>query len=75
MFLNYKKKGSKYKNIKTKDGFDSKKEKKRFLELEIMQKAGVIKCLLLIIPMVALSISKYMVGKKNLSKLKKCNVI
>ena len=36
---------SKYKNIKTADGFDSKKERKRFLELEMMQKAGVIKCL------------------------------
>ena len=41
----YKKKGSKYKNIKTADGFDSKKERKRYLELELMQKAGVIKCL------------------------------
>ena len=39
------KKGSKYKNVKTSDGFDSKKERKRFLELEMMQKAGVIKCL------------------------------
>ena len=39
------KKGSKYKNIKTADGFDSKKERKRYLELEMMQKAGVIKCL------------------------------
>lgn len=36
------KKGSKYKNIKTKDGFDSNKERKRFFELELMQKAGVI---------------------------------
>jgi len=41
---------SKYKNIKTTDGFDSKKEKKRYLELEIMQKAGVIKCLAKQIP-------------------------
>ena len=39
------KKGSKYKNIKTKDGFDSKKERKRYLELEMLQKAGVIRCL------------------------------
>lgn len=39
------KKSSKYKNIKTTDGFDSKKERKRYLELEMMQKAGVIKCL------------------------------
>lgn len=39
------KKGSKYKNIKTADGFDSKKERKRYLELEMLQKAGVIKCL------------------------------
>lgn len=38
----YRKKGSKYKNIKTKDGFDSNKERKRFFELELMQKAGVI---------------------------------
>lgn len=41
----YRKKGSKYKNVKTKDGFDSKKERKRFLELEMLQKAGVIKYL------------------------------
>ena len=41
----YRKKGSKYKNVKTKDGFDSKKERKRYLELETLQKAGVIKCL------------------------------
>ena len=39
------KKGSKYKNIKTADGFDSKKERKRYLELEMLQKAGVIRCL------------------------------
>ena len=39
------KKGSKYKNVKTADGFDSKKERKRYYELEMMQKAGVIKCL------------------------------
>jgi len=39
------KKGSKYKNVKTNDGFDSKKERKRFFELEALQKAGVIKCL------------------------------
>ena len=38
----YRKKGSKYKNVKTKDGFDSGKEKKRYFELELMQKAGVI---------------------------------
>lgn len=38
----YRKKGSKYKNIKTKDGFDSNKERKRYFELELMQKAGVI---------------------------------
>lgn len=38
----YRKKGSKYKNIKTKDGFDSNKERKRFFELQLMQKAGVI---------------------------------
>lgn len=38
----YRKKGNKYKNIKTKDGFDSNKERKRFFELELMQKAGVI---------------------------------
>lgn len=37
------KKGSKYKNIKTTDGFDSKKERKRYLELEMMVKVGVIK--------------------------------
>jgi len=43
--INYKKKGSKYKNIKTADGFDSKKERKRYLELELMQKTGVITCL------------------------------
>lgn len=36
---------SKYKNIKTADGFDSKKERKRYLELELLQKAGVITCL------------------------------
>ena len=35
-------KGNKYKNVKTKDGFDSKKERKRFLELELLQKAGII---------------------------------
>jgi hypothetical protein len=34
---------SKYKNIKTADGFDSKKEAKRFKELELMQRAGVIR--------------------------------
>ena len=38
----HRKKGSKYKNVKTKDGFDSGKEKKRYFELELMQKAGVI---------------------------------
>lgn len=38
----YRKKGSKYKNVKTKDGFDSNKERKRYFELELMQKAGVI---------------------------------
>lgn len=37
------KKGNKYKNIKTKDGFDSKKEAKRFKELEMLQKAGIIR--------------------------------
>ena len=37
------KKGNKYKNVKTKDGFDSGKERKRFLELELLQKAGVIR--------------------------------
>lgn len=40
--MRVRKKGSKYKNIKTKDGFDSNKERKRFFELELMQKAGVI---------------------------------
>lgn len=38
----HRKKGSKYKNVKTKDGFDSNKERKRYFELEFMQKAGVI---------------------------------
>lgn len=42
MFHFKRKKGSKYKNIKTLDGFDSRKERKRYLELELMQKAGVI---------------------------------
>jgi len=36
---------NKYYNQKTLDGFDSKKEKKRYLQLELMQKAGVIRCL------------------------------
>lgn len=40
--MNYYRKNNKYKNVKTKDGFDSKKERKRFLELELLQKAGVI---------------------------------
>ena len=39
---NFYKKGNKYKNVKTKDGFDSGKERKRFLELELLQKAGII---------------------------------
>lgn len=38
-------KKNKYYNQKTLDGFDSKKEKKRYLQLELMQKAGVIRCL------------------------------
>ena len=45
----YKRK-NKYKNIKTADGFDSKKERKRYLELETLQKAGVIKCLVKQVP-------------------------
>lgn len=45
MFHFKRKKGSKYKNIKTVDGFDSKKERKRFFELEEMQKDGIIKSL------------------------------
>lgn len=40
---NFKK--NKYYNQKTSDGFDSKKEKQRYLQLELMQKAGVIRCL------------------------------
>lgn len=38
-------KGSKYKNVKTTDGFDSRKERKRYYELELMQKSGVIESL------------------------------
>ena len=45
MFHFKRKKGSKYKNIKTLDGFDSRKERKRYLELGLMQKAGIIKSL------------------------------
>ena len=39
---NFYKNGNKYKNVKTKDGFDSGKERKRFLELELLQNAGII---------------------------------
>lgn len=45
MFHFKRKKGSKYKNIKTADGFDSRKERKRYLELELLEKAGIIKSL------------------------------
>lgn len=38
-------KKNKYYNQKTLDGFDSKKERSRYFQLEMLQKAGVIKCL------------------------------
>ena len=52
----------KYHNSKTViDGirFDSKKEAKRYLELKILEKAGIIKCLKRQVPYVIINKSRY----------------
>lgn len=60
----FKFKKNKFGNIKTKNGFDSKKERKRYLELELMQKAGTITSLNKQVPFVILEPFTTKTGEK-----------